>query len=921
MISELLKQPGFTPMTLVLGVVLYGAWTVAYVCIIVRSFRDRTYGVPLVALCFNIVWEFCWSFNVLHQELLPFFVWGNRFWFVFDVVLAWQLFRYGRDAQVIPKIREYFHSIVIGTTVLSAVGLCGYTWYFGDYTGTASSMSMNLSMSILFIFMLFQRPDLRGLSYPAAWLKMIGTGSASLFLVTWFPAQFPDGRLIKHPEVLRPPSFLFLYFVYTSIFLFDCTYIYLLHRRRKELTTQSRTAAPMREGAALLGLALLLCATSAANAAEAPDAAGSTASNTSTNVPPAPSGDDTARIEQLKKLSLEDLLVTTPARKPESVFDSPAAVSVITGDEIRRSGVRTLADALELAPGMSVSHINGNQWAISTRGFTDRFSNNLLVLIDGRAVYQPAFGGVYWDIQPILLEDIDHIEVVRGPGGTLWGANAVNGVVNVITKNAKDTTGGYVTGGYGDGLSFAGGRFGEAIGQNGYLRGYVQYENFDPLRLGSGYAHDGWDTYSAGFHSDWDVENNHLTFQGDYFYGHRSQDLLYPSFAPPYTNLVTEDNFIVNGGNLLGRFTHTFDDGTDMQLQVYWDDSSRRPPSFDYSLDVLDVDYQHRVLAPWRQEIVYGFGYRYLADHSKNLTDVFQFDPQERHMQLFSTFVQDEITLIENRLRFIMGTKIEHNDFTGFEYEPSARLAWTPDDRQTIWGAVSRAIRSPTRAHFDLIANSPTPYGIVRYTGSPVESEDLLAFELGYRVKPVERVSLDVSSYYFFFDNVDSPVIGAPYIESDPPPPHLLIPYTTGNDGRVQTYGLELGGEWQAQDWWRLRVGYSYFNFREQVNVNLDNAAEPHNQAFLRSSMDLGHQIEFDQWLRYRSRSELYDLPSYVDLDLRLGWRPRKFLEIALVGQNLLHAQRQDFGIPPRSVAAPLSEVARLVYGQVTFRF
>ncbi|MCI0537648.1 MAG: TonB-dependent receptor [Verrucomicrobiales bacterium] len=633
------------------------------------------------------------------------------------------------------------------------------------------------------------------------------------------------------------------------------------------------------------------------------------------------------RLEKLSQLSLEDLIVTSVSKKSEKLFDAAAAVSVITNEELRRSGVLSIPEALRLVPGLEVARLDGTKWAISTRGFTDRFATKLLVLIDGRAVYQPAFGGVYWDAQDYLLEDIDRIEVIRGPGGTLWGANAVNGVINIITKNSTETAGGYLTGGYGtEERGFGAIRYGHSLGEHGFFRAYLKYRNIDELALAAGRdAFDASETVQGGFRTDWHLGENEVTFQGDYYYGNRQEENVEPIFQPPY-GLVRSDDYPVKGANLLSRWTHTFANETDLQLQAYWDYWERNSSLFDYALHTFDVDFQHRLALPLRQEFIYGLNYRALPDHSRNVDPTLQFFPASTSPQVFGAFVQDEIALVPDRLKLTLGSKFEHNDYTGFEWQPNIRLAWTPSPHHTLWAAVSRPVRTPARNETAIRLNILTPNGQIfpRGFGNPeFGSERLTSYELGYRVTPLEKLSFDLAAYYFVFDGVESAevLVNQIFTETSPPPPHSVLPVAPGNAGRAETYGLELGAEYQAQDWWRLRGGYNVFNYRKQERTSLSNAASPRHQLFFRSSMDLPGQVEFDVWGRYRSSIAVYDLDSYVDVDVRLGWKPHKSLEIAVVGQNLAHTRRREFGFTPGIIDTPVSQVQRSVYGQLTWRF
>lgn len=914
LLNEILAQPGFSPGLLLVGCVMYGAWTAAYFSIILTCHRQKSYGVPWVSLVFNVVWETCFSFNLLDQRLFWFFLWGNRLWLAFDLVIAAQFLMYGPRVQVQPLLRRHFYPVAALTLAFCVGGLVTFTPYFNEFTGSTSSMMMNFSMSLLYIFMLLERPDLRGISYPAAWLKMIGTAGGSVFLYFWLPAQFENGHMRSHPDVPTPRTWTFMWYLYISIFVVDCIYIALVAKRRRELREAGgriSSGSLFRPQALVPAIGVFLVfgvGIPTSVEAEVPS-----------NAPD--SGELNDRIERLRRLDLESILASVASKKEEPIFTTPAPVTAISDEEIARSGVRNIPDALRLAPGMEVALINGNQWAVSSRGFNDRFANKLLVLQDGRIVYNPQFNGVYWDTVNPMLADIRQIEVVRGPGGTLWGANAVNGVVNIVSKDAHDTLGGYTTTGGGPGQAFGEARYGEKIGETGAIREYIKYDWHDQLKEGDSNNYDGGQTFSTGFRNDWHLEENHLTFQGDYAYGWRQQPIYYASYAPPYPRLAAED-FKSQLANVLGRVTHTFADGSDMQLQAYFDHADRNPDSFPLRYNVGDVDFQHRIFLPLNQDLTYGIGYRVYGDEVINKRIELTEDPAGRTLQWFSAFFRDEIGLIEERLKAVVGSKFEHNDFTGFEAQPDARLLYLPSSNQTVWVGVTRAVRTPSRAHEDLTALQPLDFGLGRYTGNRnILSEHLISLQSGWRMRLGPHVGFDLSGYYSFYRNLDSTSVGAPFIETNPAPAHLILPFHTVNGGSIDTYGLEASADYKPLDWWQLRSGYSYFNFDHAVNIQFDNHATPHHQAFLRSSMDLPAHLAFDAWLRVRSRLELYSLDAFADMDLRFAWKPHAWLEFSLVGQNLFHGQRQDFGIPPYNIAAPISSVARTFYGQVTLRF
>jgi iron complex outermembrane receptor protein len=514
---------------------------------------------------------------------------------------------------------------------------------------------------------------------------------------------------------------------------------------------------------------------------------------------------------ELKQLSLEELMgveVTSVSKKEEKLFDAAAAIYVITQEDIRRSGATSIPEALRNVPGLEVVRLNANTWQISARGFVTT-ANKILVLIDGRSVYTPLFAGVFWDVQDTLLEDLDRIEVIRGPGGTLWGANAVNGVINIITKSAKETHGWLLTGGGGtEERAFGGARYGGKLGENARYRFYAKYFNRDDMVFPDGRdAADQWQMGQGGFRVDWDAsEKNLLTLQGDLYVGEVGGQVV-ASPTPPFLSMTDAS---VGGGNLLGRWTHHVSDISNVQLQVYYDRTERRIPGFfSEDRDTFDVDVQHRF--PWgrRHDIIWGIGYRYTQDKVDSSFSV-SVDPAQRATDLLSLFMQDDITLLPNRLRLTLGSKFEHNDFSGFEIQPNVRLAWTPSARQTVWAAVSRAVRTPTRLELDIHLSAvqipSMPPIVLRVFGNPdFVSEELLAYELGYRVQPYPRLSLDIAAFYNVYDNLlslEGP--GPPQLS----PPVVVIPFTQANKLQGETHGVEVLANYHLADWWRWQVGY-----------------------------------------------------------------------------------------------------------------
>lgn len=650
---------------------------------------------------------------------------------------------------------------------------------------------------------------------------------------------------------------------------------------------------------------------------------------------------DEALPTDLTELSLEELMgleITSVSKKAEKLSEAAAAIYVITPEDIRRSGVRSIPEALRMVPGLQVSRIDANKWAISSHGFTGRFANKLLVLIDGRSVYTPLFSGVYWDVQDTMLDNVERIEVIRGPGATLWGANAVNGVINIITKKAKDTQGGLVIGGGGtEERGFGGVRYGSKLGDNADYRVYAKYFNRDNAVDASGNATaDEWDALRGGFRVDWDISNSDsLTLQGDTYDGKSGQTYRLPDLTPPFTQVVDEDTNTA-GTNVLGRWTRTLSETSDMVLQLYYDRTDRQDTVSREIRDTFDLDFQHRFGVIAQQEIVWGAGYRFTTDEFDGSFTVL-LDPDSRDDHLFSAFVQDDITLLRNRLHITVGSKFEHNDYTGFEIQPNARLLWTVHGRNTIWGAISRAVRTPTRAEHDVRSNnqilppgalSPqSPLAITALIADrSFESEVLLAYELGYRVQPTDRSALAITMFYNVYDDLRTFEPGTPFPENSPPPPHLVVPLFGRNKMDGETYGGEFSADWYVLDKWCLHATYAYL----QMKLHLDEDSKdtmsartegesPHHQFSLRSSMDLPGNIEFDLGVRYVDNLPSLDLDSYLSLDARLGWKLREDTELFIVGQNLLDNHHPEF--TPEILDSLATEVERSGYGGATWRF
>ncbi len=639
----------------------------------------------------------------------------------------------------------------------------------------------------------------------------------------------------------------------------------------------------------------------------------------------------------LTQLSLEELMnldvtITSTSRKPQKAFETPSAAYVLTGEDIRRSGVTTIPDALRMVPGMSVARINTNKWAITSRGFNGRFASKLLVLVDGRTVYSPLFSGVYWDTQDMLLDDVDRIEVIRGPGSSLWGANAVNGIINIITKHSAATTGSLATAAVGskDHGSF-GVRYGGSLSQGSYYRAYAKYFNDEESADADGTASgDYWKAVRAGFRADSNLSNrDSLSFQADIYKGEAGEPLALPSLTAPYVQNVI-DRATMKGFNAVGRWQRRYSARSDFQLQAYYDHSVRENVRLSEGLHTFDVDFQRRFIWRDNHEILWGLGFRITHD-SIGDSFFFSFDPARRTDKLYSGFVQDSISLVKNKLVFTVGTKFEHNDYTGAELEPSANLAWMPNKKNTFWTSISRAIRTPDRIESDSRHNPTVIPGsmpsVLRILGNhTIDHEDVLALEAGYRTQPHNRVYFDVGLFYNFYDQLRTFEPETPFVETSPSPTHRVIPLRMDNLMSGRTYGVEIAIDLKLTGWWQLKTGYSYLHMNLIPDANskdtrskAEEGQNPANQLSFQSIMDFRRRFEFDISTRYVSEMPVLSVDGYVELDARFGYQISDHWEFSIVGQNLLNKQHREWGAD-RDNHDP-SEVPRMAYGKLALRF
>lgn len=665
---------------------------------------------------------------------------------------------------------------------------------------------------------------------------------------------------------------------------------------------------------------------------------------------------ETTNALELSSFSLEELInidVTSVGKKETKLFRSPAAIAVLTADDLKRLGANSLPEALRAVPGIQVARISANRWAVSARGLNDEYSNKLLVLVDGRSVYTPLFGGVHWNGQDIVLEDLDRIEVIRGPGATLWGANAVNGVINIITKSAKETQGGLVSATVGteDQPSISA-RYGGKISSNLYYRVYAKYFNRDGFEDARGRSmSDEWDVARGGIRLDWEAsEQNTLTLLADYFGGTFGEKVGKTAIYPVPTSREIGVDSETTSGNILGRWTSKFSEESELKLQVYYDQNRRehafgggvlvaQPGEFnpdqnklEERRDTWDVDLQHRFALGERQDVVWGLGYRRSQDHISSKGTEFMWTRERSADDLYSAFLQDEIEIVPDQLAFTIGTKLEHNDYTGFEVQPAGRLAWTPNEQHTVWASIARAVRTPTRLEMNARANIaayppsatiPLPVLVTAFGKPDARSEESLSYELGYRYEPMRRLSFDISAYFNEYDLLANSANPGQVVMDLPP--YYLQSFGYHNDIHGHTYGTELLVQWQPTDYWRLSAAYTWWrgDFEGEPYIDVTN---PEHQFNLRSSLALGHGWEFNtvgyfvdsvRALREGDANPM-QIDSYVRLDLGLSWAPSEHFEFSVWAQNLLDEGHPEFAnYKSRHVA----EIPRSFFAKVTWRF
>lgn len=644
---------------------------------------------------------------------------------------------------------------------------------------------------------------------------------------------------------------------------------------------------------------------------------------------PRPAGAQSA--EELKRLTLDELMkveISTVTRQPETIDRLPAAVFVITGDDIRRSGAQSIPEALRLAPGMQVARIDSARWSVGMRGFADRLARAMLVLIDGRAVYSPLFAGTYWETQDVLLEDVERIEIIRGPGGTLWGANAVTGIINIVTKSARMTRGWLVTAAAGGPVERASTavRYGGSAGAGGDFRVYVKgFNRGAAQRPGGSFATDDWWATQIGARADWDSSSRRtFTLQTDLYRAALGQRVALAGYEPPFSETISKDAPLW-GANVLARWTESVSPTTRLQVQTYYDRTSRDETPVAETRDTFDMDLQmsHRRWA--RNSLVWGAGVR-LTSGRIDAVGLSSIVPVRRTDRLFSAFAQNEVRLVGESLMATVGAKLEHNDYSGAEIQPSVRVAWTPERRHSLFAAVTRAVRTPSRVETDYTTtslNSPAVPSFVRLLPNPdFESEELVAYEVGYRVTPARTVFVTATAFYNQHDDVLSTELATPFVETDGPgPPRLILPVSFRNGLYGDSRGAEVTADVRLRPWWRVTANYSFLMIEMHEDEGANDVSQevryersnPRHQVQATAAIDAGRGVSVDWSFRYISALRTGNVPAYATSTIRLGWQVRPGVELAVVGRDLHERAHTEW------LGSPV-QIQRSAFVQVTVR-
>ncbi|MCP5245627.1 MAG: TonB-dependent receptor [Burkholderiales bacterium] len=618
---------------------------------------------------------------------------------------------------------------------------------------------------------------------------------------------------------------------------------------------------------------------------------------------------------KIMDMSLEDLMnvtITTVSRKPQNQRDTAAAVFVISQEDIRRSTANSIPELLRMAPGLNVARIDASKWSVTSRGFSGRFSDDLLVMIDGRTVFSPLFAGTFWESLDLPLEDIERIEVVRGPSGTIWGANAANGAIHIITKKSNDTQGTLVSGGGGsEERGFTTLRHGGKIGEDFHYRVFAKGFVRDNSHSQAG-AHDSWRMGTLGMRADWYINNqNEVTFQGQYHSGKAGQKTSLVYQTVPGTLVTQTEDVNLAGGHALMRWNRITGKNSNMTLQAYYDHNRRNELSFRERRHTFDIDFQHRfpLTLPFRQEFLWGVGYRWTRDHL-NAGLPISFEPTSRIIQTTNIFAQTEIPFIEDHLKVVAGLKFLDNTFAHDNFLPTFRVLWTPNIKQTIWASIIRAVRLPSRFERDgnrFIRNGAE---FLRLIGNPdLVAETLWGFETGYKHQLTSNLSVEISGFFNDYNHSISE------FETSSETAQLFSQRDT------EIFGFEIYGRWDASRRLRFMPSYSHLQIRNQAPLGheVESGKDPRHQFTLRSQLDITHNIELDAFFRHIDKLPGLNVDSYQTLDLRLAWHPVAGLELSLIGQNLLQSHHLEY--MPEIIQTVPAQIQRSLYGRIIWRF
>jgi iron complex outermembrane receptor protein len=644
------------------------------------------------------------------------------------------------------------------------------------------------------------------------------------------------------------------------------------------------------------------------------------------------SAQDQSDLTQLSPEQLSKMEVTSVSKKEQKLSDTAAAVYVITQQDIHNSTATSIPELLQTVPGLDVARINGSQWAITARGFNGLYQDRLLVLVDGRSVFDPLFGGALWDEQDFILEDIERIEVIRGPGSTMWGANATNGIINIITKSAKDTQGALVSAGVGDQeRSSTSARYGGKIGKSTSFRIYSKYQDDGPAGTLNGQpSHDSSRFLRSGFRMDSTASSqDSFMLEGQGFSGTSGVDSVGFSYVPPFTSNYVDDAG-QQGENLVGRWTHKSLDASETTLQASYAHVAHPETGLDVNGDVAAVSIQHEMALGNRHDLVTGVEYDFKNARTSSTHNLVWWNPSNPTTSIASAFIQDEMLFANGKLRVTLGLRLEHHNISGFAIHPNTRALWKLSPVNTVWLAYSRANLSPgpddTALNLNLAA-FPGVGGtqVLRLTGNPnIKAEKLNAFELGYRIQPGPKVSFDLATFYNHYTDLISPELGQPFFEAGPPS-RLVLPLVQDNDVRGISFGGEFAAKWTPVNVLSFTAAYSFIaldttqapeTFGNPANEL--NGATPRHQASLTSSAALAHSLRLNTTLGFVDSRTAQNIPGYTHLDTGLVWRPLQAGEFRIGSENMFNKEHIAFIDPQAGLS---TQLGRSFYTKAIWRF